>query len=73
MIFVEPRVAFFQIGKRPPSTGIYAVCTSTPHPMDPFNESELIDDLSQTDQLENDKGDTPDFDLSSKYINQAYY
>ena len=41
--------------------------------MDPFNESELIDDLSQTDQLENDKGDTPDFDLSSKYIDQAYY
>ena len=41
--------------------------------MDPFNESELIDDLSQTDQLENDKEDTPDFDLSSKYIDQAYY
>ncbi|KIM60538.1 hypothetical protein SCLCIDRAFT_26577 [Scleroderma citrinum Foug A] len=34
------------------------------HPMDPFNESELSEELSQPDQLESDKENTPDFSLS---------
>jgi len=34
---------------------LHAQCL-TPHPMDPFNESELSEELSQPDQLESDKG-----------------
>jgi len=36
--------------------------------MDPFSESELSEELSQPDQLESNKENTPDFSLSSKYF-----